>query len=328
MLHQRLALASALGLVACAQIAGFEQLSSPTIDEAQGGSSAAGAGGAPQAGADAIAGRGHSAGSTGVGASAGAINAAGNGGNASGGGSTPTAGATGATAGSTGATAGAGGAAAGAGGTAAGAGGAATGAGGAATGAGGAAGAPVIGGCNAQLLNNPDFDAGPSGWLLDSNGPGVDELSDVINKGTNQASIMANVTPRPGGLYLAWLGGVLDSDKNSHVNLRQEVQIPPKISKLVLSGWIQIRTTESDPNETTDQLDLALQDDVTFWSFHVWKGTEVIGAWKSFSYPIADGALLNAWRGRTLTFAAEARADISQVTSYWLDSLSLFAECP
>jgi hypothetical protein len=313
MLHQRLLLASAFSVVACAQIAGFEQLSSPTIDDPQAGSHSAGAGRASQAGADADAGSEQVAGWSGEGASAGTSSGAGasgrggSGGNISGGGSGPTAGVGGAAGGTVGATAGTGGAAAG---------------------ASGAAGAPVSGGCNAQLLKNPNFDAGPSDWLLDSNGPGVSELSDVINKGTNQASILANVAPRPGGLYLAWLGGVVDSDKNTHVNLRQEVQIPAKISRLVLSGWIQIRTTESEPDETTDQLDLALQDDTMFWSFHVWKGTEVIGTWKSFSYPVADGAVLNAWRGRTLTFAAEAQADISEATSYWLDSLSLFAECP
>jgi len=311
MLHQRLALVSALSVVACAQIAGFEQLSSPTVDDPEGGSSTAGAGRASQAGGDAVAGSGDIVGgSAGAGASAGANSRAGSGGQVAGGGSAPTAGGT--TGGAAGTSAGASGASAGAG----------------VAGASGAGGAPVVGGCNAQLLKNPDFDAGPSDWRLDSNAPGVFELSDVINKGTNQASIMANVMPRSGGLYFASLGGVLDSDKGTHVAVTQEVVIPAKVSKLVLSGWIQIRTTEPDPNSTTDQLDLALQDDKMFWSFHFWKGTEVTSAWKSFNYPVADGTVLNALRGRTLTFAAEAQADTSEVTSYWLDSLSLFAECP
>jgi hypothetical protein len=312
MLHQRLLLVSALSVVACAQIAGFEQLSSPTGDD-QGGSTAD-AGRASRAGGSAVAGGGHVGGATGAGATAGASSRAGSGGNVESGGSAPTAGATGATGGDSGAAAGSVGAAAGSTGTTA--------------GAGGSAGAPVIGGCNAQLLKNPDFDAGPIDWRLDSNAPGILELSDVINKGTNQASIMANVTPRPGSLYLASLGGVVDSGTNTHVAITQEVHIPAKVSKLVLSGWIQIRTTEPDPEHTTDQLDLAFQDGEMFWSFHFWKGTEVINTWQSFNYPVSDGPVLNALRGRTLTFAAEAQADISQVTSYWLDSLSLFAECP
>jgi hypothetical protein len=321
MLHQRLLLGSALSVVACAQIAGFEQLSSPTIDDLQGGSDAGVAGKASAGGGGAFAGTGHVAGSTGEGASAG-MSRAGSGGKVGGGGSTPTAGGATANGGTPGATAGAGGAVAGAGGSST------AGAGGSTAGAGGAAGAPVIGGCNAELLKNSGFDAGPVDWLLDSNGPGIDELSDVINKGTNQASIMANITPRAGGLYFASLGGVLDGDKGSHVAITQDVQIPAKVSRLILSGWIQIRTTE--PGATNDQIDIAIYDAVgpLYRSFKFWNATEVTSAWKSFNFPVTDGAILNELRGRTLTFIAEAQADTEYVSTYWLDSLSLFAECP
>ena len=177
------------------------------------------------------------------------------------------------------------------------------------------------------MLKNADFDAGALEWREESTAPGILELSDVIIKDTNQGLAKANVAPRSGS-YLAWLGGVQDSDKPSRVSLMQDVQIPAKVSKLVLSGWIQIKTTEPDPKETTDQLDLTLQDDKMYWSFHFWKGTDVTNGWQSFSYEMSDAARLNALRDRTLTFYAESIADQTELTSYWLDSISLVAECP
>lgn len=306
MFHQRLALASALCVAACAQIAGFEQLSSRKPDDASGGNGTASAAGASLADGGSVAGRGQLGASAGASANGGMSSSAGGEGGVTSGGSGPTAGTAGASGGAQNASAGAAGATAG---------------------ASGAAGAPVVGGCNAQLLKYADFDAGPVEWRLESNVPGIFELSDVIVKDTNQALIKANVAPRSGN-YLAWLGGALDSDKGSHMSLMQDVLIPAKVSRLVLSGWIQIKTTEPDPKETSDQLDLTLQDDNMFWSFHYWKGTDVTNGWQSFSYEFSDAARLDVLRGRTLTFYAEARADTTEVTSYWLDSLSLFAECP
>jgi len=162
---------------------------------------------------------------------------------------------------------------------------------------------------------------------MEATAPGILDLTDVITKDTNQNLLAANVAPRSGH-YLAWIGGVLDSDKGSRISLMQDVLIPAKVSKLVLSGYLQIKTTEPDPKETSDQLDLTLQDTQMYWSFHFWKGTDVTNGWQAFSYEMSDAARLNALRGRTLTFYAEAIADTSEITSYWLDSLSLFAECP
>ncbi|HYQ40922.1 MAG TPA: hypothetical protein VER11_03115 [Polyangiaceae bacterium] len=319
MLRLRLLLVSAVCSAACAQIAGFDHLNSRNLDSADGGSGAASAGkSATSGGNEGVAGRESSSGDSG--ASAGGH--AGSGGNASPGsagnvihgsaGSAPVAGA------------------AGSGGKApiAGSGGSAPSAGSAGSAAtAGAAGAPVIGGCNAELLKNGDFDAGPVDWRQESTAPGILEVSDLIVNGAKPALIAANVAPRSGN-YLAWLGGVLDTDKGSRTNLLQDVQIPAKVSKLTVTGWLQITTTETNPNDTTDQLDLTLQDDKDYWSFHFWKGTEVTNGWKSFSYSISEGNRLDALRGRTLTFYAEAIGDTSQISSFWLDSISLYAECP
>jgi len=192
----------------------------------------------------------------------------------------------------------------------------------------GSAGAPVIGGCNAELLRNGNFDAGPVDWRMESTAPGISEVSDIITKGDNARLVAANVAPYSGN-YLAWLGGTQNSDKGTHMNLQQDVQIPLKVSRLVVSGWIQIKSTEPDPKFTSDQIDLTLQDvDPKYYSFHFWKGTEVTNGWKFFTYDIYDSTTLDVIRGRTMPFYAESIADTGEISSFWLDSISLFAECP
>jgi hypothetical protein len=50
--------------------------------------------------------------------------------------------------------------------------------------------------------------------------------------------------------------------------------------------------------------------------------------WQAFEYQADDPAVLDAVRGRSLTFIAESKTDTSYETHFWLDSLSFIAECP
>jgi hypothetical protein len=185
----------------------------------------------------------------------------------------------------------------------------------------------VVGGCNAQQLMNASFDAGPVAWEQASTAPGILEVADVILAKSNTRLTTAQVAPKSDD-YLAWLGGRPNSDKGTRVNLFQNVQIPAKVSNLIVSGWIRIRTTEPVAAEAEDQLDLALQDDENFWSFHVWRAADATDQWQSFEYQADDPTVLDAVRGRTLTFIAESKTDTTYETHFWLDSLSLIAECP
>ena len=321
----RLLVASALSCaatVACAQIAGFDHLSSRSSEADDGGSSSASGGTFSAAGkADAIAGRHFDVAGSGPNTSGGTEEPAGSGGKVNSGsaGRTETGGSAGKAAnGGTGGHFASGGNVGNGGSTPIG--------GSAATA--GAAGAPVIGGCNAELLRNGNFDAGPVDWRMESTAPGITEVSDIITKGDNARLVAANVAPYSGN-YLAWLGGTQNTDKGTHMNLQQDVQIPLKVSRLIVSGWIQIKSTEPDPQFTADQIDLTLQDvDPKYYSFHFWKGTEVTNGWKFFSYDIYESTTLDIIRGRTMPFYAESIADTGEISSFWLDSISLFAECP
>jgi hypothetical protein len=299
MLRQRLLIAAALSAMACAQLAGFEQLTSkqPPNDEGAGG----------------LAGSASSSASAGIGASsAGAtetVEAAAGAGDSGGVGN----------AGSKGSSAGA--AATAAGGTAASAGS------GSNAGSAGSAGSEMVGGCNAQQLQNAQFDAGPVAWQQASTAPGILEVADVILAKGNARLATAQVAPKSDD-YLAWLGGRPNSDKGTRVNLFQSVQIPAKVSNLVVSGWIWIRSTEPVAADSNDQLDLALQDEEDFWSFHVWRVADATQQWQAFEYQADDPTVLDAVRGRTLTFIAESKTDTTYETHFWLDSLSFIAECP
>ena len=266
MLRQRLLLASAFcaASAACAQLAGFETLSSKS--ELPEGGRVAGGGG--------------------------------NGGSLSSAGSAPTAAGTGGTVPSA-----------------------------------GSGGMEPLGACNASLLRNGYFDAGPVNWQQLSNAPGILEVSNVIVPDTLQALVDANVQPKSTH-YLAWIGAAPNPNKYTRVNLVQAVQIPQNVSKLIISGWIQIKTEEditTDKDEAFDRLDLALQDpdpnSDDFWSLALWFFTTPTTGWAHFSYEHDEASLLAAVRGRALDFIVEGKFGTSKQTNFWVDSLDLLAEC-
>jgi hypothetical protein len=304
MLRQRLLIAVALGVTACAQIAGFEQLTSKRPPNAAGagglaGSASAGSA-ATSAGTDSTGGTKAVEASAGAGADGDVEADAGGNGNSAGSAGTPTTGGNGGSAG---------------------------GGGGSSAGTAGSAGGEVVGGCNAQQLKNANFDAGPVAWDQASTALGIIEVADVILAKGNARLTTAQVAPKSDD-YLAWLGGRPNSEKGTRVNLFQNILIPAKVSNLVVSGWIRIRTLEPVAADANDQLDLALQDDENFWSFHVWRAGDATDQWQSFEYQADDPTVLDAVRGRTLTFIAESKTDTTNATHFWLDSLSLIAECP
>lgn len=292
-----LLIALTLGAAACAQIAGFEQLSSKKAGEpgaggtagvaVSGGSSTDGDG--LEGGESTSGGSGNSGGNVNIGNNAGATAG---GGRASGGG---------------------------AGGSA--------GSGGAAGGGGGSAGAEVVGGCNREQLANRHFDAGPVGWRQESTAPGILAVDDVIVEKSSERLAGLEVMPQSGN-YLGWFGGRPNSEKSTRVNLLQRVDIPANISRLVVSGWIWIRTTEPVVAESNDQLDVALQNDSDFWSFHVWYVDAAEDEWQWFEYEVDNTTVLDELRGNTLDFIVESKTDTSFETHFWLDSLSFIAECP
>ncbi|HYQ17514.1 MAG TPA: hypothetical protein VEQ58_17195 [Polyangiaceae bacterium] len=302
-----------MSAAACAQIAGFKDLS-PKQAEDGGSASVAGGGSSSKAGSDR--------------------------GAASNGGTEPAEAMAGESAGGTPPSSGGSTSAGGnvAGGTSTGgkvtAGGSATAGSPSTSGSGGTGGEEVVGGCNMEQLKNGFFDRGPTaaGWQLDpgTSTLGISEIADVILDKQDAHLLADNVAPQSGD-YLAWLISP-EAEQPSHITIFQEVQVPQKVSKLVLKGSIRIRSAEPDFSQSKDQIDLALESltDDRYWSFNYWSVAKD-GApddWQAFEYPIGDRDALNELRGKSFRFKAETQADEGSTTTFWLDSLSLVAVCP
>jgi hypothetical protein len=191
----------------------------------------------------------------------------------------------------------------------------------------GSGGVEVVGGCNAEQLKNAFFDRGPVDWTEDSTAPGILGVDDVILERSSSRLTEVQVGPQSGD-YLAWFGNEPNSDINTRVNLMQEVDIPDRISRLVVSGWIRIRSEETVLADSKDWLDIALQRGEDFWAFHTWYIDAADDEWQTFEYAADNPTVLDAVRGQTVTFIIESKTDTSLETSFWVDSLSFIAECP
>ncbi|HYP87010.1 MAG TPA: hypothetical protein VEQ59_02640, partial [Polyangiaceae bacterium] len=220
MLRQHLTLCAALGAVACAQIAGFKDLSPRQDEPANGGSGGTSAG---RGGASMNAGSGNVSGSdtdeAAAGESSGGAPVPGGGGRGVDGnvaGSATTGGAPSAGASSNAGT-------------------------NATAGSGGSVDDEVVGGCNAEQLKNGSFDRGAAaaGWQLDpmSTALGITETSDVILEKQSSRLLKAGVAPQSGN-YLSWLGSAA-AEEPAHVTFFQLVTVPDKVTRLVLRGYIR-----------------------------------------------------------------------------------------
>jgi hypothetical protein len=311
MLRHRPLIALALSVGACAQIAGFDELSSKHSQADAGASGAAGTrvttggnaakagNGSGAVGAESDAGEMSSGGAVGEAGNANSNNASGTanagGGGASGGGS-----------GSAG--------------------------GGASAGTAGSGGTEVVGGCNQQQITNGFFDAGPSaGWQQASTAPGIIDVSNVILRDDNARLAAAGIAP-VSGRYLAWFGNKPNSEQGTRVNLFQKVTIPVNVNNLVVSGSIRIRTESTDPEKDIDQFEISLTEqndlDSIVWVFKLWYPSDATDRWTAFEAPEDDPDVLATLAGHTWNLIASSKSDTGDETDFWLDSLSFVAGCP
>jgi hypothetical protein len=178
-----------------------------------------------------------------------------------------------------------------------------------------------IGGCGEQLLRNGTFDLGATVWSSSSTFPGID----VIVSSDSVALTQQGVLPFSGS-HLAWLGGIPDNEWDHHfVLLEQQVFIPEGATGLTFSGWVWIRSEESEPAVAYDAtfVDLTnLQGDV-LWHPHEFTNLEQAEAWTAFEYS-ADEV---PFSGRDVVLQIRSETDPTLVTSFWFDDLRLVAHC-
>ncbi|HEY3498362.1 MAG TPA: hypothetical protein VGK73_26895 [Polyangiaceae bacterium] len=177
-----------------------------------------------------------------------------------------------------------------------------------------------IGGCDNQLLKNADFEAGPGvAWREESDLPGLE----IIVHRSSAELVQEGVTPF--GNYLAWLGGIPDNEFDRYdVILRQDVTIPPNANTLTLTGryWIK---TEDALDDVYDVSYLEFEDDNgVVWQAQELTNLDFTSGWTALERTTLD---LDGLAGRTVTFVAYSRTDLTGKTSFFYDSLRLEAGC-
>jgi hypothetical protein len=342
--------------VACGKLAGFDDLQGPEGSDAESGAagetqsgdvagnggSAGGSAGSTGASGSGTGGKGSggSAGGGAVGGSTGGEGGAGDVPGVGGSGGNAGAGASGGSAdggvgGSSGAggsagtseTGGTSGASAGSGGTTGG--GGAGGAGTSGTGGGGAGGGAGIGnpsGCG-ELLTNGGFEQDRLGWdVMTSYGNLELNVHEAIVDRDDDALAAVGVTPYAGD-FLAWAGGIPDSNRNHSLFVTQPIVISENVTELIFSGHFSI---ESD--EPLDEFYDALYVEVLdldyqrVWQFGAFSNQHA-GPWFTIDPIEPDSGSLDLMRGRQLHMGIYSRTDSNTVTHFFFDELSLVAVC-
>jgi hypothetical protein len=185
---------------------------------------------------------------------------------------------------------------------------------------GGAPSVEPVGGCDAQLLYNANFDQGVTSWESESTWEGLDTIVPASDSGL----LSHNVAPHSGG-YLAWLGGTPDDPESLHrVSISQDVSIPEDATAVTFSGVIQIKTLEPDPDVYDSAYAQLEVGDTTLFQFKIWTNVDAASGWVPFEYTTTDVSDLH---GKQVVFWLQANTDHDLTTHFWFDSLRLEADC-
>ena len=161
-----------------------------------------------------------------------------------------------------------------------------------------------------QLLDNPSFDDGDTVWTSQSSA-----LTPIINLDDGTFDVAAQ---SPG--YFAWLGGYNNADDV----LSQTLTVPAAASSLTLSFYYQIITSESTSGSEFDTMDVTLVAPGQTYQLGHFSDNSAVGSWTRFS-TVVPATLA----GQTVTLRFEAVTDISFVTSFYVDTVSMQAvACP
>jgi hypothetical protein len=180
-----------------------------------------------------------------------------------------------------------------------------------------------------ELLVDGDFELGPTAAWREYVSYS-DTLRIVVPK--DDALLMAEGVQPVAGEYLAWLGGIPDNEEVKHTSrLHQTVRIPARTSRISFSGWLRIKTLEPEADAAYDvayaqivEVHEIPGDSTVLHLFAGWSNLDSGTGWAEFEF---DTTELDALRDRTVTLEVYSETDLDYETSFWLDSLSLYAEC-
>jgi hypothetical protein len=178
--------------------------------------------------------------------------------------------------------------------------------------------------CDVELLFNGGFEDGSADWNPSSSWPGTE----VIVAAEDSALQAEGVAPQAGA-FLAWFGGIEDNEHDGHlVQIEKTFSVPSDASGLQLSGYVWIKTaeTELDAAYDTAYVDVLDQQEQLLWLPSYWSNLDASTGWVAFSEQLL-GNDLDRLRGQTVVLRIHSETDPEMKTSFWLDSLSLVATC-
>ncbi len=169
-----------------------------------------------------------------------------------------------------------------------------------------------------ELLANPAFDLTPvgTGWTEQN----IDNAYPII---TADDGIVEQSAP-----YKAWMGGLSGSDENTTSvtdQLYQDVTVPANTTSLVLTGYREVRTTETGTSVyDTGNVDLLQTNGSPIEAILAENNAAPTTAWTPFSHTFTANVA-----GQTVRLRFTTTNDITNATSFYFDTLSLKAtHCP
>ena len=148
----------------------------------------------------------------------------------------------------------------------------------------------------ANLLANPGFESGATGW-----------------GGTTGAITTNTGRPARTGSWKAWLGG---NGATSSENLTQQVTIPSTASTASLSYWIRTDTAESGTT-AYDTMKVQVVSGTTTTTLKTFSNVGTSATYAQFSHSLL------AYRGKTVTVRFLMNEDSSLQTSFVVDDTSV-----
>lgn len=168
-----------------------------------------------------------------------------------------------------------------------------------------------------QLLVNPVFDLTPAGtgWVLQN----IDNAYPVV---TDQDGVPEQSAP-----YKAWLGGFTGQEKGVTSvtdSLYQDITIPAGTTKIVLTGFYEVRTAETAATAfDTAQLALVQTNGTQIELVTSVSNLNATTAWTAINHTFATNVA--ALSGQTVRLRMTSTNDIIDVSSFYFDTLALTA---
>ena len=154
------------------------------------------------------------------------------------------------------------------------------------------------GGGSTQLLVNPGFESGNTGWTASSG---------VITQTSSQE-------PSHSGSYLAWLDGYGTTHTDT---LSQSVTIPAGKTSATLTFWLHVDTAETTTTTSYDTLKLTATSGSSTTTLATFSNLNANTGYKQYTVN------MNSYIGKTVTIKFTGSEDASLQTSFVLDDLAL-----